>query len=148
MTTGPFNLRAGASLREAVEASAEQSGKSLNGEIVDRLERSFAEDDQNGGPEMRELLRVWHAAFLRGLGVGSRVMDQLADRSVSEQLAHPIPFRTAVHMATDALIAAGPKDYGPEDPEQARGFEEMLDHLTRQAARGMRVKLTAERVDK
>ena len=93
MTTGAIqSAHAGAALREAVEASAEQSGKSLNGEIVDRLERWFAEDDQTGGPEMRELLRVWHAAFLRGLGVGSRVMDQLADRSVSEQLAHPIPF--------------------------------------------------------
>lgn len=49
----PFGLRMQPSLREKVEAAAKASHRSLNAEIVARLEASFAEPskpDQTGSP--------------------------------------------------------------------------------------------------
>ncbi|WP_369040012.1 Arc family DNA-binding protein [Stenotrophomonas maltophilia] len=44
-TINPFGLRMQQELRERLEAAASESGRSLNAEIVSRLERSFSVSD-------------------------------------------------------------------------------------------------------
>lgn len=44
-TINPFGLRMQQELRERLEAAASESGRSLNAEIVSRLERSFSISD-------------------------------------------------------------------------------------------------------
>src|SRR5688572_5210632 len=95
-----FKLRMPDPLRAAIEESARRGGTSLNNEIVKRLELSFRQEEQVGGPEVQELTRLWQAAFLRGLALGARARD-LADQSPSAALRDVFAYRSAVHAGTD-----------------------------------------------
>lgn len=57
----PFGLRMQPSLREALEAKCERSGRSLNAEIVARLEKSLADDDADIRSILREELKLFFA---------------------------------------------------------------------------------------
>jgi hypothetical protein len=52
-------------LRARLEATAEKRGVSLNAELVDRLERSFAKDDAFGGLTIANMARLMASAFLQ-----------------------------------------------------------------------------------
>ena len=53
-------------LRARLEVAAKWRGVSLNAELVDRLERSFAKDDAFGGLVIANAARLMAAAFLQG----------------------------------------------------------------------------------
>jgi len=53
-------------LRARLEAVAKGRGVSINSELVDRLERSFAKDDAFGGLAIANMARLMAAAFLQG----------------------------------------------------------------------------------
>ena len=53
-------------LRARLEAAAKRRGVSLNAELVDRLDRSFAKDDAFGGLVIANAARLMAAAFLQG----------------------------------------------------------------------------------
>ena len=53
-------------LRARLEAAAKRRGVSLNAELVDRVERSFAKDDAFGGLVIANMARLMAAAFLQG----------------------------------------------------------------------------------
>jgi hypothetical protein len=53
-------------LRARLEAAAKRRRVSLNAELVDRLERSFAKDDAFGGLVIANAARLMAAAFLQG----------------------------------------------------------------------------------
>jgi hypothetical protein len=124
-------------LRTAVEQSAARTGNSLNSEIVERLERSFAREEQDGGREMQQLTRLWQSAFLRGLLLGGRVRE-LPEGDYDAALRDPFAFRTAFHSANDAVLASRPTtEFKPDrSPEEITKFFEMLDVFARLTARG------------
>jgi hypothetical protein len=51
---------------KADEAAAKERGVSLNAELTDRVERSFAKDDAFGGLVIANMARLMAAAFLQG----------------------------------------------------------------------------------
>lgn len=53
-------------LRARIEAAAKERGVSMNAEAVDRLERSFATDDQHGSPQVANMARMMVSAFVAG----------------------------------------------------------------------------------
>ncbi|AWL04225.1 hypothetical protein DIR46_07115 [Massilia oculi] len=52
----PFGLRMQPELKERLEEAAHKAGRSLNAEVVDRLERSFGADVQPTDDEVEALL--------------------------------------------------------------------------------------------
>jgi len=52
----PFGLRMQPELKERLEVAAHKAGRSLNAEVVDRLERSFGESPQSTDEEVEALL--------------------------------------------------------------------------------------------
>jgi hypothetical protein len=146
-------LRLRRELRERLEAAAAQRGASLNGEIVHRLERSFSDDEAGGGAEVRDLARVWTAAFLRGgsLGARARAPDQGIGSPptypVSEWISDPFAYRAAVYAANDALLLTAPGYLPPDHPDAVEFKAELdrllaeLDQLLHVVARGGAVRL-------
>jgi hypothetical protein len=146
-------LRLRRELRERLEAAAAQRGVSLNGEIAHRLERSFSDDEAGGGAEVRELARVWAAAFLRGGSLGARARSP--DRGigspptwpVGEWITDPFAFRAAVYAANDALLMTAPPQLPPDHPDAVEFKAELdrllaeLDQLLHVVARGGAVRL-------
>ena len=66
----PFGLRMLPELREKVEQAARDSGRSMNAEIVTRLEKSFDNDSSSGGLitlSMDEFDTVIEAAISKAL---------------------------------------------------------------------------------
>ena len=53
-------------LRARLEAAAKRRRVSINSELVDRLEQSFAKDEAFGGFTIANMARLMAAAFLRG----------------------------------------------------------------------------------
>lgn len=52
----PFGLRMQPELKERLERAAHKAGRSLNAEVVDRLERSFGTEVQSTDEEVETLL--------------------------------------------------------------------------------------------
>jgi hypothetical protein len=73
--TVELGLRVKEPMRARIERSARDHGLSMNGEMVDRLEASFAREDALdrffGGQEIRQLATLWAAAFVRGAQFGN-----------------------------------------------------------------------------
>ncbi|MFC3208101.1 Arc family DNA-binding protein [Aquamicrobium soli] len=60
-TSSPFPLRMPKRLREQLQAAVDRGGKSLNDEVVKRLERSFGPDDAL--LQLAEVLRPFFEAL-------------------------------------------------------------------------------------
>ena len=106
----PFQLRLRARLHDALAQDAARHARSLNGEIHARLEASYAEQEQTGGPEVRRLVRIWREAFLQGLRIGARAHD-LPDQSPAAALQDLFAQRTALHLANDEVLRALPLEF-------------------------------------
>lgn len=50
-------------MRARIERAASKRGVSMNAEMVDRLERSFGQDDSFGGPQWRQTAHLMLSAF-------------------------------------------------------------------------------------
>jgi hypothetical protein len=70
-------IRMKESLRARIEREAAAKGTTMNGVIVDRLERSFAEDDSLGGPTSASAFRA--CALIAKSQSAHRGVDWLAD---------------------------------------------------------------------
>ena len=102
-----LNVRMKESLRREIEKAADRSEVSMNSEVVKRLERSFAADDQFGGPEMLNMARLMAAAFLRGGQTGARACGH-PKWSPATWIEDPTCYIAAITAVADALVAAGP----------------------------------------
>lgn len=79
----PFGLRMPAELRERIEAACQASGRSMNAEIVQRLEESF----QAKPLTVQSLMPVVSAAYRSALETQRALRDQL--RELTEE--GPLP---------------------------------------------------------
>jgi hypothetical protein len=137
----PFQLRMREQLHDALARDAARHMRSLNAEIVDRLEASYAEQEQTGGPEIQKLVRIWREAFLRGLSLGARAHD-LPDQSPAAALRDVFAQRTALHLANDEVLRALPLEFRPDaDLVEIRKYLEMLDGFARALSRGADIKV-------
>ena len=91
-------------LRSQLEAEAAASGRSINGEIVSRLERSLW-DDESGWEEVFGGKDIW--AILTLVGHAARIIMEPGGRGYAADLEKSIEFRGAVHMIFDELAPQG-----------------------------------------
>jgi hypothetical protein len=94
-------------LRARLESSAKRHVRSLNSELVDRLERSFQSEDFLGGPEIASLAQLMSAAFLRG-GQGRAYRMGNPKWKVGRWINNSDCFQAATEAVKDALDAIKP----------------------------------------
>ena len=116
-------------LRARLEVGAKQRGVSLNTEIVDRLEQSFAKEDAFDGPEMLNMARLMATAFIRG-GQNLAHARSHPKWSPGQWMNDPECFRAAAHAVAKALAAAQPVSYESADQQ------DFMDLFVQMAARG------------
>jgi hypothetical protein len=95
-------------LKLALEDAADRKGVSTTAEIIDRLERSFADQERFGGPEMLAIVNLMVGSFMRGGQLAARA-SQHPEWTPAEWMNDVFCYRAAVHSVIDALAAAGPK---------------------------------------
>ena len=117
-------------LRARLEAGAKRRGVTLNTEIVDRLEQSFAKEDAFDGPEMLNMARLMAAAFIRGGQQGAHAR-QHPEWTPSEWVHDKICYQTAVRAVMKALAAAQPE---LDDPDQKTFVDLFAAELARREA--------------
>jgi hypothetical protein len=105
-------------IRAELEASAKRRGVSLNAELVDRVEKSFAEEDAFGGPEIANMARLMAAAFLRGGQAGAHA-SRHPKWSVARWINDPNCYQAAVAAVVNALHAMQPGQSGAKHPSPA-----------------------------
>jgi hypothetical protein len=136
----PLNARTTKGIYQKLRAAAEINGRSLVQEVESRIEQSFHEDAHTP-PEIRELTRVWEAAFLRGLGLGARARE-LRENLPAATLRDLFAFRTAAIAAHEAVLSMHPVEFRPDaTPAEIAKWWEMLDLFARATARGGQVKV-------
>ena len=91
-------------LRARLERAAKHRGVSMNSEIVDRLERSFARDEDFGGPQGR--VRA-HLALLAFNAAGARWAREQGVSGTWED--DPVCYLVAALAAADALMTGAPE---------------------------------------
>jgi hypothetical protein len=74
----PFGLRMQADLKEEIKASADRSGRSMNAEIVHRLERSL-QWDEDGQQEANELIAALETKLAEAVKVNEYLESLRAD---------------------------------------------------------------------
>ena len=107
-------LRVSGDMQRRLERAAKKNGRSINSEIIERLERSFEFEDRLGGPKVAELVETIgtvmrstgeHAAFF---------VDSSKTHDQGEWLAVPYAFDQARKAANTILDYHRPK--GPIVP--------------------------------
>ena len=106
-------------LRARLEAGAKRRRVTLNTEIVDRLEQSFAKEDAFEGPEMLNMARLMASAFIRGGQRGAHAQKH-PEWTPTDWMNDPICYQTAVRAVMRALAAAQ-----PHHPQQ-QTFEDLF----------------------
>lgn len=100
----PLNMRTTKETREKLESAAAANGRSLAQEVEVRLERSFAEDEGFGGPEMRQLAYLMTASFA--------VAGQRGAADKPDWITDPYNYSAGVAGVLDALLIGFPKGEG------------------------------------
>lgn len=96
----PLNMRTTKETRERLEAAALANGRSMAQEVEVRLERSFAEEQGFGGPEMRRLAYLMATAFATA--------GQLRAAGKTQWIADPSCYRAGLFGVIDALLIGLP----------------------------------------
>jgi hypothetical protein len=105
-------------IRAQLEGSAKRRGVSLNTELVDRLEQSFAREDAFGGPEIANMARLMAAAFLRGGQGGAHARGRPKSKA-SQWIYDPFCYAAATAAVVDALNAMQPvQSNQPKQPDR------------------------------
>lgn len=127
----------------ALEARASAGGYSLSEEMERRLERSFAEEEADGGPETQAIFDLMRGAFMRGGRLGS-VARKHPRWLPAKWINDPFCYEAAVSAAIEALILAQPAPYQSNnpDPEQRALHEHLHSFFAQQAAQGKAITLT------
>ena len=87
----PLGLRVTPELKTRLDDAANQSGRSQSQEAELRLEQSFRQDEDFGGPEIANIARLVAAAFLRGGQRGARARKHPFRRNRSTLSARRAP---------------------------------------------------------
>ena len=126
----PFQLRMPDQLREEVEQAAKRGSTSLNGEIVERLEGTFRQEAQVGGPAMLGITNLMAGAFLRG-GQFAAAASGHPEWTVDQWLRDPFCHRAACLAVGQALSLPMPSKADMDDPRAVH------DLFAAMIARGM-----------
>jgi hypothetical protein len=111
----PYQLRMRSVLKEILEQAAEQNSRSLNGEIVHRLETSLADEARRARPEpaLDDIMQMAQITFVRGGTLSARA--QGIAEAPERWLGDPVAFRAAIYQMADALEkVAPPVESGPD----------------------------------
>jgi hypothetical protein len=111
----PFQVRLRERLHDALARDAARHMRSLNAEIVKRLEASYAEQEQTGGPEVQEIMVQVRAAFLHGgrLGAISRGHPEWGPE---EWMRDDLARKVAMAAGADALVRVEKISAAADDP--------------------------------
>jgi hypothetical protein len=96
-------------LKTRLEEAARQKGVSATAEVVDRLERSFDEEERFGGREMLGIVNLVAGHFMHGGQMAARATGH-PEWTPGDWMADPMCFRIAMQAVVDALQATAPKD--------------------------------------
>ena len=98
-------LRVSEEMRQRLEDAATSNGRSINSEIVSRLDRSFETEDRLGGPGLSALVETI-ATVMKSTGEhGAFMADSSKLHNQGEWLAQPYGFEQA-KQAAEAIIEA------------------------------------------
>jgi hypothetical protein len=111
-------------LRAKVEKAAKSRGVSMNDEMVERLERSFADEAEAGGPELHQVARLMASTFAHTGNTTS------GGKKPSEWLGDPAVYQKCRYAVWNAL-RGGLKGLTPSAEEQL-AFERQEQDLRRQ----------------
>ena len=95
-------LRIPESLRARIATVAKDAGRSMNAEILERLERSFEHEDRRGGPGLNELIETI-ASVMKSTGQTAGFFEAKRLTNYGEWLALPYAFDQAVKAAVAIL---------------------------------------------
>jgi hypothetical protein len=124
--------------RAKLAAAAKNRGTSLNSEVVDRLDRSLASDEL-GGPEVRNVIGLMAAAFVRG-GQRGATARQHPEWSPEQWIDDEFCFQAATEAVIDALVLARPVEGSADNPLR----DELLGFFARSVARGLPARVEQE----
>jgi Arc-like DNA binding domain len=125
MAQAQFKLRMPEALRASLEEAARPRGVSVNAEIVQRLERSFAEEQGFGGPEMRRLAYLMIVAFARA--------GQLRAAGKTNWIDDRDCYRAGMFGAIDALLIGLPDATAEEVMPEIEGLKgRLLSRIARE----------------
>jgi hypothetical protein len=122
-------------LRSKLAQSADRRRVSLNQEVIDRLEATFADEARFGGPELLAIANLVTGAFLRGASLGARAR-QHPEWGVGEMMADPFCYRAGAYAVADALGVPTPTSAPMSDPAA------LHELLTSMVARGAPMTVT------
>jgi hypothetical protein len=88
-------IRLSAGLKEALDKACAENRASLSAEITQRLKRTFREDEQRGGNELKLVYEQLTAAFGLGGRLGATAQGLNPD-SAEQWLRDPIAFEVAL----------------------------------------------------
>lgn len=108
--TEQLKFRIPGELKQQLQTSADNRGRSLNAEIVARLSQSFVRDSAGvNNVELEGLLAIVAAAMnIAGWAAGSLLT--FSPQGASEWLSNPIAYEQALKAAVQVLSEAAPKD--------------------------------------
>jgi len=115
-----------AEVKRRLDAAAEANGRSQSKELEIRLLRTFAEEDQFGGPELREVVHQMAGAFARGGRAGARARGH-PKWPPAIWMQDPYCFKVAMQEVGLALMVSHPKsDLAEEVPADQRALWEKI----------------------
>jgi hypothetical protein len=97
-----LKLRLRESLRSAIEKSARKRGRSLNQELIERLERSFDEEERLGGAQLVELIETI-ARVMKSTGQQAGFLETHKVVNQGRWLVLPYAFDQATKAALTVL---------------------------------------------
>ena len=138
-----LGLRVTADITQKLDEAAERTGRSQSQEAEIRLERTFTEEDQFGGPEMLNMARLMAAAFLRGGQAGARARGH-PKWSLATWMEDPTCYVAAISAVADALRAAGPigLKFGDDLTAETRDLKDERDIPVASLIGGRGIKVT------
>jgi hypothetical protein len=131
-----LGLRVKEWMRAALEESAHEHGTSINSEIVERLEKAFADEDVRaefwGRDGLYELMKAVATVMNRA---GTRALLFSGKHIASPWLNDPYAYDEALQAAVKVLEALRPPGeirvpaLPPDDPEAGQRLASLLDRL-------------------
>jgi hypothetical protein len=135
--TVAFPLRLRPELKTALELAARRHShsRSINSEIQDRLEASFAAEAQAGSPEIQEIMAQVLAAFLHGGRLGA-ISRGHPEWQPEEWMRDELARKVAMAAGADVLVRVEKISAAADDPAAMERL------VTTMIAWGMPAKLT------
>ncbi len=101
-------LRVSEDMRVRLEKVAKKNGRSINAEVVERLERSFEAEDRRGGPRVVELIEII-GTMMKRTGEHAVFLETRKRANQGEWLDLPYAYHQATKAANTILKHYKPK---------------------------------------